>query len=136
MFEEFNNKYEPILRAILKFYGEQEGIFCIKDLTKEMKVYRTEAVRFMNPHIKSGLLKPVESKEVRKILGVKDNRFIYYKIDLNHPLAHWWFDNKRAIAIEVLSKEIGDEAKPIIRKLKKNIKTKSIINELKNLKVL
>jgi hypothetical protein len=137
MFEEmFSKRDDQFLRVLLKFYGTQEGIFCIKQLAREMKIHRTEAVRYVDSQIKSGLLKPVNPAEVKRITGKKDRRFTYYKIDLNHSFAHWWFDNKRAIAIEVLVKEIGDEAKPIIKKLKRKIKTESILEELKLLQLL
>ena len=137
MFEEmFNNKDDNFLKAIIKFYQKQKGIFSVKDLAKEMNIHRTQAVRLIDPQIKSGLLKPVESKKVKEITGKKDNRFTYYKIDLNHPFAQWWSDNKIAIAIEVLKREIGDESKNIISKLKRKIKTKEILIELKNLEIL
>ncbi|PIO07938.1 hypothetical protein COU62_01860 [Candidatus Pacearchaeota archaeon CG10_big_fil_rev_8_21_14_0_10_35_219] len=137
MFEEmFNSKDDAFFKAIIEFYTRQEGIFCIKDLVKRLDVHRTEVNRMMEFQIKNRLLKPVDKKEVKRILGIKDNRFTYYKIDLSSPFAQWWMDNKRAIALEVLVKEHGKEAKPIITKLKKSIKTKSIIQELKALQLL
>ena len=85
--------------------------------------------------IKSGEMIEITTK---KILGTKNKlgRHHYYKIDLESPFMLWWVDNKRAIAIEVLKKEIGKEAKPIINKLKRKIKTKSILKELKTLQLL
>ncbi len=137
MFEEvFNNKDDSFFKAIIKFNSRQQGIFSIKDLVKELKTHRTEAVRMIEPQIKMGLLKQASKQEVRDILGVKDDRFTYYKIDLNSSFAQWWMDNKRAIALEVLVKEFGNEAKPIISKLKKSIKTAKILQELKILKLV
>ncbi len=133
-----SEKDNKFFEFMFNIYPKQKGIFCIKDIQKELKIHRTEAVRLIQSQKEEGILKEIDSKKAKKILKLKENlgRHHYYKINLESPFALWWFDNKRAIAIEVLKKEIGEEAKPIITKLKRKIKTKSIIQELKNLQIL
>ena len=140
--EEFNLKFSDRQNKMFEFvfnnYVKQKGIFCKEDIRRALKIHRTEADREVNFQKRMGLLKEIPSEEAKKILGTKNKlgRHHYYKIDLESPFMLWWVDNKRAIAIEVLKKEIGREAKPIINKLKRKIKTKSILKELKTLQLL
>jgi len=135
---EFSERDKKMFEFFFNNCTQQGGIFCIEDIRRALGIHRTEAVREIKSQKEMGILKEISSEEARKILGTKNKlgRHHYYKINLESPFALWWFDNKRAIAIEVLVKEIGEEARPIIKKLKKKIKTESILKELKILQLL
>jgi hypothetical protein len=132
---EFTERENKSFEFILGNYQRQQGIFCIKDIQKALNTHRTDAVRMIERQKRMGILRDIDSKIARKILGTSEKlgRHHYYKINLESSFAKWWFDNKRAIAIEVLKQEFGEKANSFIKSLKKKIETKSILKQLKNL---
>jgi len=142
-------KDETFFKILVEFHIEQEGIFCIEEIREKMEkhigkpFHREQAVRIIKILQKSKILNTIDNEKVR-IIFEKNKKMIpkrlgkrhYYKIDLDSEFALWMRDNNRAIAIEVLKKDFGKEARPFISKLRKEIKTKSILNELKTLQIL
>jgi len=136
MFFDLGDEDTRFVNAIISFYQEQNGIFCIEDLRKKLDLYRTQAVRILESLKNSELLETLSSDEVRKILRKKsDKRKHYFRINMKSKTAKEYLNNKYLIAVDVLE-EFGKESLELRKKLIKKIKNPEMRSYLsKNLKL-